>query len=509
VTQTVDIERALEENEALRRENKILREELQALKKGLFGRKTERLQPGQLTYVEEGDAPAPCTHAPAKSGRQKPKAAKGHGRAPFPDDAPRDTQVLDVEEADRVCPTCKEEMRLIGMDVTERGDLLPVRFVVRRYERAKYACPNGHAVVTAKAPEGVVKGAKYEPSVYAFLGTAKYCDHLPLHRLSGILKRQGLHLPKQQMWDMIVTLDEQVAQPILEQMRSELLAEPVLHSDETPLTLKVEDGRGSATGWAWGWRNLRESEDSKVLIEFLPSRARDGPLDFLGDWSGTLICDGYSGQNEVVRRNGIVRAGCWSHARRKLVEAFDLGASQAAELLAPIQRLFRLERAVNRRADRLELELDARIELRRRVRAARSARIIATIFERATMLEGNRAVLPKSKLGKAISYLLNQRAALSVACDDPRIPIHNNDAERDLRHLKIGQNNWMIFGSKRGGEVGCRLYSLVLSAKEAGIDVQEYLEDALVRVNTTPASQIATLTPWGWARARAAQAGQG
>ena len=137
---------------------------------------------------------------------------------------------------------------------------------------------------------------------------------------------------------MMVTLDELVAQPVLEQMRVELLEEPVLHSDETPVTLKVEDGRGSAKGW--GWRNLRESEDSKALIEFRTSRGRDGPLSLLEDWSGTLICDGYSGQNEVVRRNGITRAGCFAHARRKVKGAFDLGECRAAELLDPIQRLF-------------------------------------------------------------------------------------------------------------------------------------------------------------------------
>ena len=335
VTQTADLDRALELIEALQRENKILREELQTLKQGLFGRKSERLQPGQLTFVEDGgdaDPVVPCPPEPStkKPGRSKP----GHGRSPFAADLPRDTQILDVEEAERTCPTCSEAMRLIGTDVTERGHFIPARVVVRRFERRKYACPNGHGVVTAKAPEGVVKGAKYEPSVYAYIGTSKYCDHLPLHRLSGMLKRQGLHLAKQQMWDMLVTLDELVAQPVLEQMRTELLAEPVLHSDETPVTMKVEDGRGSATGWIWGWRNLREADDSKVLIEFRTSRGRDGPIDFLGDWSGTLICDGYSGQNEVIRRNGIIRAGCWAHARRKLKEALDTGSKKAAELLA-------------------------------------------------------------------------------------------------------------------------------------------------------------------------------
>jgi transposase len=95
--------------------------------------------------------------------------------------------------------------------------------------------------------------------------------------------------------------------------------------------------------------------------------------------------------------------------------------------------------------------------------------------------------------------LQSQRLSLSVFLDDPRIPIHNNDSERDLRHLAVGRKNWLVFGSQRGGEVACRLYSLMLSCKQCGANPEAYLEDVLMKVATTPASQIATLTPWAWA----------
>ena len=98
---------------------------------------------------------------------------------------------LDLPEAERTCPSCGKAMRAIGEDVTERGHIVPVRIVVRRYVRRKYACPDGHAVRTAPAPEGVIDGAKYEASVYAHVVTAKYCDHLPLHRLEGMGLIQG------------------------------------------------------------------------------------------------------------------------------------------------------------------------------------------------------------------------------------------------------------------------------------------------------------------------------
>ena len=500
----VDLERANERIVVLERENKILREELALIKQGLFGRRSERIEPGQLELYLSAAAKLdlPAASAAGVESTQGGSSLRGHGRARFPEHLPREVIELDVPESERVCPECSQAMRSIGEDITERGHMVPARIVVRRYVRKKYACPAGHGVKTAPPPEGVIDGAKYEASVYAHVVTAKYADHLPLHRLEGIFKRHGVELAKQTMWDMLVTVDELLAQPILRQIHWELLAEPVLHSDETPVTLRVEDGGGSRQGFAWGWRNLRGAGPSKVLIEFRTSRSRDGPVGFLRGWSGTLITDGYSGFDEVVEANGIVRAGCWAHARRKLKQALDTGARNAAWVLAPIQRLFAVERAIALRAEARGLGQDELVELRRRVRERYSARIVQSIFARAGELSLERSTLPKSQLGKALVYLERQRGPLSTFLVDPRIPIHNNDEERDLRHVAIGRKNWLVFASERGGEVACRLYSLVLSCKQAGVDPEAYIEDVLGRLSTTPAADIATLTPWAWAAAR-------
>jgi len=198
-----------------------------------------------------------------------------------------------------------------------------------------------------------------------------------------------------------------------------------------------------------------------------------------------------------------------AHARRKAKEALDAGSKKAAELLRPIQRLFWIERAAAGRARRLGLGREGLLELRRRVRAEYSKGIWLRLGHAAEELRRDRATLPKSKLGKAVSYLQNQWESLSAYLTDPRIPMHNNDAEGDLRHLAVGRNNWIIFASPRGGEVACRLYSLVLSCKQGEVDPQAYLEDVLMKVATTLASEIASLTPWGWKAARAKQPAQG
>lgn len=489
--------------DGMSRENQILWEQLHALRHGQFGSGTESLTPGQLALF--GDLPAVQAEAtePAPAAAPKVGKKKGHGRAPFPEHLPREVIELDVSEDERVCPDCGGPMHAIGEDVAERGHVIPSQLVVHRYVKKKYACPAGHAVKTAAMPEGVVARGKYEASVYAFVAATKYADHQPLHRMEGIFKRYGWRIPKQTMWDLLVALDEQVAQPILKQMRAELLAEPVLHSDETPVTMRLEEGKGKKTVYAWAWRNLQGTGDSKTLIEFRPNRSRAGPLGFLGKWSGTLISDGYSGYAEVIRRNGIVRAGCMAHARRKAKDALDAGSKRAVELLRPMQRLFWLERAIARRAEQGELSREDFVELRRRVRERRSRVVWTGLCAAVEALRCARSTLPKSLLGKAVTYLVNQQEALSAFLSDPRIPIHNNDIERDLRHLAVGRNNWMIFASPRGGEVACRLYSLVLSCKQSGVNPQAYLEDVLGKMATTPMSEIASLTPWGWKAAPA------
>ena len=331
---------------------------------------------------------------------------------------------------------------------------------------------------------------------------------LPLHRMQGILKRQGVQLAKQTMWDMLVTVTELVAQPILEQCRRELLESGVLQSDESPVRMRLENGKGSRETTAWVWRSLREEAPRKVLVRFEVSKSRDAPKRFLGDWKGVLVSDGTNLHNEVARTNGIVRAGCMAHARRYFKKAFDVGTKEAALCLAPMNRLFWIERAVNARAEAKKLDLAARRELRARIRARRSAVVMQKLYQTANSLAQDAATLPRGQLGKALGYLENQRESLEVFLTDPRVPLSNNDSERDLRHVVVGRANWLVFASPRGGEVACQLYSLMLSCKENGVDPQVYIEDVLTRISTTPASRIAELTPWGWAAARAAEARQ-
>jgi transposase len=187
-------------------------------------------------------------------------------------------------------------------------------------------------------------------------------------------------------------------------------------------------------------------------------------------------------------------------------QAHYFSGTEQTTLSRGMKRLFWIDRAENQRADRLRLDLAARRELRARIRARRSAVVVRKLNQTGNTLAQSAATLPRGQFGKALGYLECQRAALEIFLTEPRIPLTNYDSERDLRHIVLGRNNWFVFASPRGGEVACRLYSLVFSCKGKGIDPQVFIEDVLTRISTTPANRIAGLTPWGWAAARAAEA---
>jgi len=499
---------------ALHAEIERLREQLARLKRQVFGSRREKVNPNQMRLFEEGaqlleqlerQAEAESDRSTA---RNEGKKRRKHGRKPFADHLERKTIELDVPEADRCCGDCGCEMKLIGQEVTERGHMQPARLVVHRYVRNKYACKHGHTVLSAPLPDGVVEKGKYEASVYAHVITAKYADHLPLHRIQGMLRRRGFDLPKQTMWDMLARFDELAGRPILAEMRRQLLDESDLQTDETPIKIQTEGQRATRRGYLWVYRNPRQSEPQKVVADFRDNRSAEGPDKFLGDWSGTLLRDAYAGTDPIAKRNGIVIAECHAHARRKVVEALDAGQAKAAPLLRLIQRVFWIERAVQARAERDKLDFAGLADLRLKVRERRSKPIFRRLYDLVFALDEDPATQSNETMRSAVRYWINQRKGLLAHLENGRIPIHNNDTERDIRHVVIGRKNWMTFASQRGGEVAGRLYSLVASCKLNGVNVEEYLEDLLRRISTTPMSRISELTPWGWAKARAAEAVQ-
>jgi transposase len=460
----------------------------------LFGKKSEKLDPSQRLLFENL-----YDQVKARIDQQKPskpksiktrKRANHQGRNPLPEDLPR--EVIEIEPADeeKTCPVCHEQKQRIGSEETEKLEYVPASFYVKKYVRHKYACKacESHITIGQLPAMAIDKGIPGE-GLLAHIITSKYCDHNPLNRLEGILKRHGVDINVSTMCDWVGKSADLLA-PLVKRMHARILQSPKINTDDTPIPIKSKKRRGSTyNGYLW----VYVDKDGNVVFDFTPTRSREGPLKFLGKFSGYVQADAYSGYDEFFRKSDATEVGCHAHARRKFDYALDTDPVRAARLLVLWGSLYDIERNAREENYSSSQLLE--------VRQKQAKLILAEI--KAVLDEYKDQVLPKSPIGKAIAYSLNQWEALNRYVDDPMLEIDNNVSERTLRMVVIGRKNYMFAGSEAGAWRAAIIYSLVASCKLNGIDPFGYFRDVLARVSTHPANKIDELLPSEWKKLNA------
>jgi len=469
------------------RENASLRHQLDVLCRRLFGKKSEKVDPHQLTLALEqlANEPGAATDPIEMDSGETPVRAhprrRPTGRRPLPTHLPRQRCEIDVPEHAKVC-ACGQAKTRIGEVVSEKLEYVPASFFVVETARLKYACARCHdGVVEAAAPPQAVEKSLAGEGLLAHVVVSKYVDHLPLHRLEGIFVRHGLDLSRTTLCGWVADVAAALA-PIGEQLRREVLTATYLQTDDTSVTVLDERG-GSSKGRLWTYL---DPLGSQVVFDATPTHERDGPAAFLADFRGALQADAYAGYDALYASGRILEVGCMAHARRRFVEALDTDP-QAALIVALVQQLYQVERA--------GADLDA--SARRVLRQAQSVPLLAQLDGVRQAL--SRTVLPKSPLGDALRYLANQWIALQRFVDDGRLAIDNNRAENQLRAIAVGRKNWLFAGSFEGARRAALLYSLVQSCRLVGVQPFDYLKDVLLRVATHPQRLIGQLTPQAWA----------
>jgi len=354
------------------------------------------------------------------------------------------------------------------IDVVERS------FRIVRHRRQKYRCRCGACVVTAPGPAKLVAGGRYSVDFAVSVAVAKYLDHLPLARQVRQMARVGLTVDTQTLWDQLLALSHHLT-PTYEALAAEVRAAPVLGADETTWQL-MEPGR-SKTWWVWAL-----ARPDAVVYRLLGSRSAAGAATVLGDYRGVVVCDGYAAYRALAKRGGGDRAGptitlahCWAHVRRQYVEAEASSPPAAAEVLTRIGELYAAEAAAQEAAAG-----DAAILL-----AERRVRVAPVVEAIRTWVTQQRA-LPQSALGKALAYTTELWPGLVAFLDDAAIPVDNNATERALRGIALGRKNHYGSRSERGTRVAALCYTLLESAKLAGVEPAAYLAEATRRAIATP-----------------------
>jgi transposase len=342
-------------------ERQLLARILRNLNARIYGKSSEKLAPGQLTFdfcsdlVEEAKAEVDeekLEEEFADDDTSPPRRKRKKSRT-IPKDAKRERIVLDVDPELRVCSGCDCEMQKIGEDVTTELDYIPAQFIAREYVRPKYACRTCQdGVLQEELPKRPIKKGFPGVGLLVHILVAKYVDHQPLYRLEKAFRRQGAELPRSTLCDWVQAMAK-LLQPIWEALKREVLAASLIQADETPV--KVLNKQGVKKGYLWTYGIPWQ----EVVFDFTEGRGGIFADEFLGDYAGKLQCDAYSGYDRLERKE-IVRLGCWAHARRRFYDA--RGETKTARIgLAGIQSLYRLERQA--REDGLSGE--ALVEFRR------------------------------------------------------------------------------------------------------------------------------------------------
>jgi transposase len=497
-------------------EMRQMQQQLDWLRRKLFGRSSERMAQGELEFFGQPFAPDKSndnsppadpeqnTAADAPAG-DKPRRAARRSRL---DDLPRQVIVHDVAEADKHC-ACGREKTRIGQDDSEQLEFIPASVFVLQHVRPKYACPACHdGVVQAPMPAMPIERGAVGPGLLAHLIVSKYADHLPLNRQESILARHGIDLPRSLSCEWVMKSAE-LLEPVVAAMRREILAGALINTDDTPIDVHTPQGQHQARLWTY----VGDPLHPHTVYDFTWDRSGAGPRKFLAGFAGTLQADAFSGYDALFRADPqnpetivLTEAGCMAHARRKFYDARAEDPLIALPILALVRELYGVEREARERWPALTLarpdphELAAAVAGRLALRQEKSAPLMETLQARLLALKGE--LLPKSGLGGAVGYGLGHWEALSCFLRDGLVAIDNNAAERAIRPLCLGRRNWLHLGSRRGGRAAATLFSLIQSARRHGIEPFVYLRDLLTRIPTHLHKRIDELFPDNWLKLR-------
>jgi transposase len=477
-------------------------EQCRKLELGLLGQKSERLSANQAqltlavlatllgdpTSEPDNSAPTPEGTPPDSSQDlepqrppQKPKA-KPTGRRPLPQALPR----VEIE----IIPP---EVQHKGLDAFERlpgevcetlerrrASLVVVRAIRPTFLPIDRERNSETQLLIADPPELPIERGLAGPALLAETLVQRWQDHLPLHRLEQIYRREGIELDRSTIcgWHMKLAA---LVEPLIKAMWQDAMSAHHLCTDATGVLVQAPQK------CRLGHFFVVVAPDQHVLYAYTKTHDSAAIQALLGDYHGYLVADAHSIYNPLYQTGRIIEVGCWCHARRYFLKAMNSEPERAGQGLALIGKLFEIERSQ---------EATGPPEQRYRVRQKQSKPVVERFFAFCDA-EAER-VLDDTPLAKAIGYARNQRQALMRFLEDGRLPLHNNISELKLRHEAIGRKNWLFVGTDEAGGVNAKFVSLLASCQLHGIEPWSYLRDLLCLLPSWPVKRVLELSPLRW-----------
>ena len=455
-----------------------------------YGKKSEKM-PGadevfneaEVTLDEQDEQLLTST-----SNEEKPAPKVKPKRKPLPAALPRKEVSIDLDDTDKVCDCCHHPLHKMGESCSETLEFVPAQIKVIKTIRPKYTCRHcekkgiKNHIKLAPMPATAIPKSMATESLLSQIITCKYQFGLPLYRQETLFSDIGIELSRQTMSSWMLRCAA-LLEPLYKCLKVALLAEPAIHADETPL--KVINAE-KATSYMWVYccgTDALGSNTNIVLFDYHNSRRAQCAIDFLDGYQGYLHVDGY----KAYESTQATLVACLAHIRRQFIDVKKLqGKKKTGKVdvaLSLIGKLYAIEKRIKGKS----------VEEKFAMRQSQSQPIVATLYHWLT--EHKDKIPPKSKLGEAISYSLNQFEKFQRYLEDGRLSIDNNRAERAIKPFVIGRKAWLFSYTDKGANASAILYSLVETAKANDLVVHDYIATCLKQIAENP-NDIDALLPW-------------
>ena len=485
----------------------LVLEQMADLKRHRFGRSSERHEPdeqisfmevdGKIVFFNESEAVAAEESGEDTEPVPRRKPKKKHGKR---EDDLEGLPVVVIEHSltqDELTALFGEEgFKQLPDEVYRRYGFTPAKVEVEEHHVKVYAGKKTDEIVRAPHPESLLRGSLVSPSLEAAVMNAKYVNAVPLYRQEQEFERYGLHISRQNMANWTIQCADRYLAVLYDYLHEKIYGYHVLQADETPVLVNKDGRPAGSKSYMWVYRTGRMYTDRQiVLYEYQRTRNASHPREFLKDFSGICVTDGYQVYHTVENeREGLKVAGCWSHARRRYDEAVKAlpkakqKDSRAYLALTMIQAIYREEKQLK--------ELSAQERKNRRQLSVRPQ--VEAYF---TWVRENLPKVPqKSKTWEGFKYSLNQEKYLKVFLDDGEVPMDNNAAEQSIRGFCIGKKNWVMIDTVAGARSSAIIYSIAETAKANGLKPYDYFEYLLTEIpkhlDDTGRTFLDDLLPW-------------
>lgn len=468
-----------------------LRHQLNNALRHRFGRKSEKDNPNQPSLFDEVVQPE-NTEEIIEAESEITVAAhqrKKVGRKPITQDLPRVQQIHDLLDNEKICP-CGCALTKIGDQITEQLDFIPAKVQVIQHVRYKYACRACEETIkTASGPKHPIPKSIASPGLLAHIAVSKFCDHLPLYRQESILQRMGIDIARNTLSHWMIKTSELLL-PFYKLLVHGFTLYDIAYADETPVQVLKEPDR-PAESKSYMWCFIGGPPDKRgIVYHYDTSRGHAVVLQMLENFQGWLHCDGHSAYDTYAKVvPGVMLIACWMHCRRKF---YDVAKSIKAEGLShkavkKIGKLYRIEEELKLKSASPEEIYQHRQEYSKPL-----------LIEFKQWLDDNSLhIRPKSPLGNAFGYALNQWDKLIRYIDDGRLEIDNGLSERKIKPFVIGRKNWLFCDSVAGAQAAEIIYSVIETAKYHKVEPYSYLRYVLTQLpNVNTEVELEALLPF-------------